>query len=176
MNPKISIIQRVALAAILTVCLMLPGLTWAQNGPPASNPGMPFKEILNVLSQLEEKIDDLSLQPEPLSQVVSRGYENRNDADTTHEISSTGPMMVHVCGELIGAEEGSLVRFSITKGDVTVKKQISSAGARDTGCIHVGAEANEVLTVFLGVGGTTQLNTIITVQSTPNAVIVINDL
>ena len=143
---------------------------------PASNPGQPFAEILNRLSQLERKIDNLAQGSESLSQVVSRGYENRDDDDTTHEISSTGPMMVHVCGELIGAEEGSLVRFSITKGAVTVKKEVSKAGVEDAECLHVGAEANEVLTVFLGVGGSTELNTIVTVQSTPSAVIVINDL
>ncbi|MDH5562366.1 MAG: hypothetical protein OEY91_01915 [Nitrospirota bacterium] len=161
---------------VLAVWLAIVGVTWVQATPPENNPGQPFEKILNRLSQLETKIDNLAQQPEPLSQVISRGYENRDDDDTTHEISSTGPMIVHVCGELIGAEEGSRVRVAITKGAVTVKKEVSNAGVRDTDCLHVGAEANEVLTVFLGVGGSTELNTIVTVQSTPSAVIVINDL
>jgi len=178
MNPKMIIIQRVGVVALIIFYLALPGLIWAgdKHGPPESNPGQPFAEIIDKLNQLETTIDDLFLQPEPLSQVISRGYENRDDDDTTHEISSTGPMIVHVCGELIGAEEGSLVRFSITKGDVTVKKQISTENDRDTDCLLVGAEPDEVLTVFLGVGGSTELNTIITVQSTPSAVISINDI
>ena len=176
MNPKSSTIQSAVLAAILAVCLMFLGATSAQTSPPKSNPGRPFEQILNRLSELEARIIDLAEQREPLSQIVSRGFENRDDDDTTHQVWSTGPMMVHVCGELIGAEEGSSVRFSITKGDVTVKKQISAAGSRDTECVHVGAEANEVLTVFLGVGGSTELNTIVTVQSTPSAEIFIEDL
>jgi hypothetical protein len=39
------IIPRVGVAAVLAVCVVLPGVTWAKNGPLVKNPGQFFDEI-----------------------------------------------------------------------------------------------------------------------------------
>jgi hypothetical protein len=171
--------KTVGFLGILVLVVGLSGAASAtEDSPPPAGPlndiEVALEELLDRLGDLEATIDELS-QAEPLSQVVSRAYENRDDDDTYHEVSSSGPMLVHVCGELVGAGSGR-VRFAITKDDVRVRKQIIGDGVEDADCLTVGAEPYEVLTVFLGVGGSTELNTIITVQSTPSAVILINDL
>jgi len=57
MSHQRSTIRRVGVAAVLAVCLALPGVIWA--GPPASNPGQPFAEVLAQIGILNDKIDDL---------------------------------------------------------------------------------------------------------------------
>jgi len=43
----------------LAVFLAVPGVTWAKNGPPSSNPGQPFAELGAQHRILNEKLDEL---------------------------------------------------------------------------------------------------------------------
>jgi hypothetical protein len=86
-----------------------------------------------------------------MKEVVSMGFENRNDADTSYQISSTGPSIVHACGELFDDEFGALVRFILKKGGVTVRKALRSG--IDATCLMVGEAPGETITLSMRVGG-----------------------
>jgi len=57
---SLSTLRRVSVAAVLAVCVAVPGVAWAKNGPPNSNPGQPFAEILAQIGILNDKIDALA--------------------------------------------------------------------------------------------------------------------
>jgi len=52
-----STMQCVGIAAVLAGCLALPGVSLAKNGPPSSNPGNPFAEILEALRGVTQNWD-----------------------------------------------------------------------------------------------------------------------
>jgi hypothetical protein len=41
---------------VLAVCVALPGVIWAKNGPPENNPGQPINEIRPHLDILNKKM------------------------------------------------------------------------------------------------------------------------
>ena len=60
MYAQLSTIPRVGVAAVLAVCVAMPGITWAKHGFPEKNPGKPVDEILVRIGILIDKVHAFS--------------------------------------------------------------------------------------------------------------------
>lgn len=62
MSAQRSTLAGVGVAAVLSVCVALPGVIWAKNGPPENNPVQPVDDILAHIGILNDK---MYASPEP---------------------------------------------------------------------------------------------------------------
>jgi len=82
-----STIQRVGVAVVVAMCMLLPGVTWAKEGPPENNPGRPFAELFAQMGILNDKLDELLAHGEGVDlQGVTQNWDKKLDStngDTT---------------------------------------------------------------------------------------------
>ena len=69
-----STIQRVGVAVVVAMCMLLPGVTWAKEGPPENNPGRPFAELF---AQNEEILAQQAILNEKLDELLAHGVDLR---------------------------------------------------------------------------------------------------
>jgi hypothetical protein len=178
--------SKIILGAIVAIAFLAG--TIASAAPPQNNPGTPFQQILDKIDQLlgfgmdlsddiEMLKDDVANIPEPLTQIVTRSFENDESFVRSFEVTSTGPMMVDVCGEFLSSDaingDGASIKVgNVTVGPITVK--LGSSDGTDpivTGCLTIGADVEETIRITYSATlvGNPSLNGHFTARTTPSA-------
>ena len=168
--------SKVILGAIISVAF----LTGAIMTVPLvrADPVNPVQKIIDMINALQDDIANIS---EPLTQIETRGFENDQNFVRSFEITSTGPMIVDVCGELNSSDAfiGDSARIDVRNIDAGLNSvRLSSNDRTDelvTDCLTIGAAADQPIRITYSatLAGDPSLSGYFTARTTPSAVLTI---